>query len=164
MTRAAIGFGANLGDAARTVQAAIAVLGACRDVTLVAASRLYRTAPWGGIAQPEYVNAAALIETPLSPQALLETLLEVEQRFGRCREDTQRWGPRSLDLDLLLFGEWVVDELGLRVPHPHLQERAFVLVPLAEIAPHMPIPGGATVQSALAQVDARGVILLQDSL
>ena len=110
---------------------------------LVAASRLYRTPAWGKTEQPDFINAAALLETGLAARALLDGLLAIERRFGRTRaaDGSDRWGARTLDLDLLLFGTEVIDEPGLRVPHPHLHERAFALVPLLEVAPLAVIPG-----------------------
>ena len=140
---ACVGLGANLGDAAATVRAAQQALDELPHTRLLAASRLYRTAAWGKTAQPDFVNAAALIETALPARALLDALLAIERRFGRTRaaDGSDRWGARTLDLDLLLYGRERIDEPGLHVPHPHLHERAFALVPLAEIAPDIDIPG-----------------------
>ena len=142
-TIACVGLGANLGDAAATVRAAQQALGGLPGTRLVAASRLYRTPAWGKREQPDFINAAALLETSLPARALLDGLLEIERRFGRTRaaDGSDRWGARTLDLDLLLYGDAVIDEPGLRVPHPHLHERAFALVPLLEIAPLALIPG-----------------------
>ena len=105
------------------------------------ASRLYRTPAWGKTDQPAFVNAAAVLETELDARALLDAMLGIERDHGRERLDGQRWGARTLDLDLLLYGDEVIDEPGLHVPHPHLHERAFALVPLVEIAPDLVIPG-----------------------
>lgn len=142
-TIACVGLGANLGDAAATVRAAQEALAGLPGTRLVAASRLYRTPAWGKTEQPDFINAAALLETSLSARALLDGLLEIERRFGRTRaaDGSDRWGARTLDLDLLLFGAEVIDEPGLHVPHPHLHERAFALVPLLEVAPLAVIPG-----------------------
>jgi len=142
-TVACVGLGANLGDAAATVRAAQQALAELPGTRLVAASRLYRTRAWGKTAQPDFINAAALIETALPARALLDCLLAIERRFGRTRaaDGSDRWGARTLDLDLLLYGDEVIDEPGLRVPHPHLHERAFALVPLLEVAPRAVIPG-----------------------
>lgn len=149
---AAIGLGGNLGDAAATVRAAIRALAALPDTQLLRASRLYRTPAWGQTAQPDFVNAAALLESALSPRVLLDGLLAIERAFGRTRaaDGSDRWGARTLDLDLLLYGDQVIDEPGLRVPHPHLHERAFALLPLVEIAPETMIPGRGLARDALA--------------
>lgn len=154
--RAGIGLGANLGDPVAAVRHAIRALGELPDSRLLAASRLYRTTAWGRTDQPDYINAAALLETHLEPQALLAQLLDIERSAGRQR-DGLRWGPRVLDLDLLLYGEQLIDQPGLRVPHPHLHERAFALVPLAEIAADAPFPGHGRVGEALRGIDAVGV-------
>ena len=140
---ACVGLGANLGDATAAVRAAQQALGELPDTRLVSASRLYRTPAWGKTSQPDFINAAALIETGLSARALLDVLLAIERRFGRTRaaDGSDRWGARTLDLDLLLYGADVIDEPGLHVPHPHLHERAFALVPLLEVAPLAVIPG-----------------------
>ena len=138
---ACIGLGANLGDATATVQAALQALDALPHTRLLKASRLYRTPAWGKTDQPAFVNAAAVLETELDARALLDAMLGIERDHGRERLDGQRWGARTLDLDLLLYGEDVIDEPGLHVPHPHLHERAFALVPLVEIAPDLVIPG-----------------------
>ncbi len=154
--RAGIGLGANLGDPVAAVRHALRALDELPDSRLLAASRLYRTPAWGRTDQPDYVNAAALLETRLDPQALLAQLLAIERSAGRQR-DGLRWGPRVLDLDLLLYGERSINEPGLRVPHPHLHERAFALVPLAEIAADAPFPGHGRVGEALRGIDAAGV-------
>lgn len=152
-TIAFVGLGGNVGDGAAIVREAMSALDALPGTHLLRASRLYRTPAWGGVEQPDFVNAAAALETTLDARALLDALLAVERGFGRDRREGQtRWGPRTLDLDLLLFGSATIDEPGLRVPHPHLHERAFALVPLAEIAPEAVIPGHGTVRSALAGV------------
>jgi 2-amino-4-hydroxy-6-hydroxymethyldihydropteridine diphosphokinase len=153
-----VGLGGNVGDAASTLREAISALDGLPDTQLVRASRLYRTPAWGRVEQADFVNAVAQLETRLDARELLDALLDLERQFGRERHDEDaRWGPRTLDLDLLLFGEGVIDEPGLRVPHPHLHERAFVLVPLAGIAPDASIPGHGTVRSALAAVSAEGI-------
>lgn len=157
MTLAAVGLGGNLGDAAATLRDAIAELARLPGSTLRCASRLYRTPAWGRSDQPDFINAVALIETRLAARDLLDALLAIERSFGRVRLEGERWGPRTLDLDLLLFGDALIDEPGLRVPHPHLHERAFVLLPLAEIAPGMAIPGIGAVAGIAADVAADGV-------
>jgi len=141
--RACIGLGANLGDAVAAVQGALRALDALPDTRVLQASRLYRTPAWGKTDQPAFVNAAAVLETRLDARALLDAMLGIERDFGRDRatDGSDRWGARTLDLDLLLYGDAVIDEPGLRVPHPHLHQRAFALVPLVEIAPDIVIPG-----------------------
>lgn len=156
---ACIGLGANLGDPAAALRAAFEALARLPATRLLAASRLYRTPAWGRTDQPDYVNAAALLDTALDPQGLLAALLDIERRAGRVR-DGLRWGPRTLDLDLLLYGDRVIDLPGLRVPHPHLHVRAFALVPLAEIAADEPFPGHGCVGEALRGVDVRGVVAI----
>ena len=157
---ACIGLGANLGHPQATLHAAAQALAALPDTRLLAVSRCYRTAAWGRTDQPDFVNAAALLQTRLAPQTLLAALLEIERRAGRERGPDSRWGPRLLDLDLLLYGGRMIDEPGLRVPHPHLHERAFALVPLAEIAAAEPFPGHGSVGEALRAIDPAGVELL----
>ena len=157
MSLAAVGLGANLGDAAASVREAIHALNSLPQTSLLRASRLYRTPAWGVTEQPDFINAVALLDTGLQAQALLQALLGIEREFGRIRIDGERWGPRTLDLDLLLFGDAVIDEPGLRVPHPHLHERAFALLPLAEIAPQMPIPGIGQVGELAAAMAADGI-------
>ena len=141
--RACIGLGANLGDAVAAVQGALRALDALPHTRVLQASRLYRTPAWGKTDQPAFVNAAAVLDTTLDARALLDAMLGIERDFGRDRatDGSDRWGARTLDLDLLLYGDAVIDEPGLRVPHPHLHQRAFALVPLVEIAPDIVIPG-----------------------
>ncbi len=127
------------------------------ETRLLRASRLYRTPAWGQIEQPDFINAVAMIETGLGARELLDRLLAIERDFGRVRAEDERWGPRTLDLDLLLFGDAVIDEPGLQVPHPHLHERAFALVPLAEIAPELPIPGAGIVGELAAAMASDGI-------
>lgn len=159
---AAVGLGGNLGEVAATLRAALQALDALPGTRLLRASRLYRTPAWGNTAQPDFVNAAALLQTRQDARALLDALLEIERRFGRDRERGERWGPRTLDLDLLLYGADSIDEPGLRVPHPHLHQRAFALLPLAEIAPDLDVPGRGRVADLLAAVDAGGCTLLAE--
>ena len=152
--RAWIGLGANLGDAAATLRAAFRALDDVPGMRCTSASRLYRTAAWGVTDQPDFINAVAEVETTLSPQALLDALLAVERAFGRTRlaDGSDRWGPRTLDLDILLYGDARVDAPGLHVPHPRLHERAFALVPLLELAPTLVIPGVGLAREALARL------------
>ena len=149
---ACIGLGGNLGDAATTLRAAQEALDRIPGTRLLRASRLYRTPAWGKTEQPDFINAAALLETRMSPRELLDGLLAIEREFGRTRavDGSDRWGARTLDLDLLLYGDAEIDEAGLHVPHPHLHERAFALLPLVEIAPDAMIPGRGLARDALA--------------
>ncbi len=157
MTTACIGLGANLGDAAQTLRDAFEALAALPHTTLRARSQLYSTPAWGNLDQPAFVNAAALLETTLSGADLLDALLAIERGFGRVRAPGVHWGPRTLDLDLLLYGEQVIDLPQLQVPHPYLHERAFALLPLAEIAPEAVIPGRGRVRDAVMRVEACGI-------
>ena len=143
MTLAYVGLGSNLGDRESMITRAADLIDAVR------LSMIRETAPWGYEDQPGFLNAVAEVETELAPRPLLERLLEVETTLGRER-DGPRWGPRTIDLDLLLYGELAVDEPGLTVPHPRLAGRLFVLEPLAELAPAQKIPGNGTVSQALA--------------
>lgn len=147
--QAAIALGANLGDCRANLEGALAALDASPGVRLLARSRWYRSAPVGP-PQPDYLNGCALLAAALEPEALLERLLATERRYGRARGE--RWGPRSLDLDLLLMGDRRLSTPQLTLPHPRLQERAFVLVPLAEIAPAWidPISGRSVAELAAA--------------
>ena len=140
-TTAHIALGSNLGQRSETLRRAVAMLGAADGVEVVRVSRPIETAPVGGPAgQGAYVNAAAEIRTTLSPRELLSALQRIEHALGRRRQRQMRWGPRTCDLDILLIGETVVDEPDLRVPHPRMHERLFVLAPLAEIAPDVVHP------------------------
>jgi len=158
-TIAFVGLGGNLGDVAGNLRNAFVALDHLPDTRLLQTSRLYRTRAWGVTAQPDFLNAVAKLETVLAPPALLENLLRIERQAGRVRlaGGTGRWGPRTLDLDLLLYGDEVIDLPGLAVPHPHLHERAFVLVPLSEIAPGLHIPGRGPVADALASMETGDV-------
>ena len=149
---ACIGLGANLGDAAATLRAAQEALADLPLTRLLRVSRLYRTPAWGKTEQPDFINAAALLETRLPARDLLDGLLAIEREFGRTRavDGSDRWGARTLDLDLLLYGDVEIDEPGLHVPHPHLHERAFALLPLVDIAPDAVIPGRGLARVALA--------------
>ena len=151
MTRAYVGLGANLGDRERTLREAVDALGAGEGIEVVAVSTLRETEPVGVGQQPRFLNGAAALDTTLESHELLDRLLDVEQRFGRVRVPGEH-GPRTLDLDLLLYGDEQIDEPGLTVPHPRLHERRFVLEPLAELAPGLVIPGRGTVESLLRGV------------
>ncbi len=159
MTHAFVALGSNLDDPRAQVERAFEALARLPDTALLARSRLYRSAPWGGVAQPDFVNAAALVDTGLPARALLDALLAIERRAGRVRGE--RNGPRVLDLDLLLYGDRALREPGLELPHPRLHERAFVLRPLADIAPGLEVPGHGRVLDLLAHADAGDCVPLQ---
>ena len=146
MTVAYVGVGSNLGDREATIRAAISALPG-----VVAVSQLRETDPVGIIEQPAFLNGAVALETELSPRQLLAALLAIERELGRERRE--RWGPRTIDLDLLLYGGETVDEPGLTVPHPRLHERRFALEPLAELDPELLIPGRGRVADLLAELD-----------
>ena len=148
MTRTYVGLGSNLGDREATMRRAIELLGD----EVVAVSSFRETDPVGYEDQPRFLNGAVALETELSPRELLDRLLAVERDLGRTR-DGPRYGPRTIDLDLLLYGDVVVDERGLRVPHPRLAERRFALEPLAELDPSLTIPGAGTVSALLAGLE-----------
>lgn len=155
--KCAIALGSNLGDSPGILAAALQVLGAMPGIAMQKVSSWYRTKPVGGIPQPDYLNGCALLQVMIPPQQLLKTLLATEAKFGRVRRE--RWGARSIDLDLLLYDELILDTPQLQLPHPRMNERAFVLVPLAEIAPNWiePVSGNAITQLVQA-VDCSGVI------
>ncbi|MCG5058125.1 MAG: 2-amino-4-hydroxy-6-hydroxymethyldihydropteridine diphosphokinase [Limnoraphis sp. WC205] len=151
----AIALGSNLGDSGETLEKALQTLDDIPEIRVKRRSSWYKTAPIGP-AQPDYLNACALLEVQLTPYQLLQTLLNVENQFGRVRQE--RWGPRTLDLDLILFEDFILETPDLQVPHPRMSERAFVLVPLAEIAPHWIDPiSGKTIAELLEQVERSGV-------
>ncbi|WP_281985442.1 2-amino-4-hydroxy-6-hydroxymethyldihydropteridine diphosphokinase [Azonexus hydrophilus] len=158
MSLAYIALGANLGDPAATVNAAFAALDQLPQSRLLAKSALYRTAPVGIADQPEFVNAAALIDTTLTPEALLDGLLGIEQAFGRVR--AERNGPRTLDLDILLYDDLTLATPRLTLPHPRLHLRAFVLQPLADLAPDLVIPGRGRLAAWLPAVANQGICRL----
>jgi 2-amino-4-hydroxy-6-hydroxymethyldihydropteridine diphosphokinase len=150
---ALLALGGNVGDARETLDRAIARLCAGTDVRLLARSSDYRTPPWGMTDQPAFVNLCIAVATDLAPQALLERAHTIERAFGRDRARERRWGPRPLDIDILAYDDLLVDEPGLTLPHPRLFERAFVLVPLSEIALERTI-AGIKVRNALAPREA----------
>jgi 2-amino-4-hydroxy-6-hydroxymethyldihydropteridine diphosphokinase len=133
--RAFIGIGSNLGPRHATIHSGVRALGRIPGIRVVRLSSIIETDPVGPQGQGPYLNAAAELMTTLDPHALLDAMLKVERAHGRDRTGTERWGPRTLDLDLLLYDNLVLDEPGLTLPHPRMAERAFVLIPLAEIAP-----------------------------
>jgi 2-amino-4-hydroxy-6-hydroxymethyldihydropteridine diphosphokinase len=153
-----VGLGSNLDDPARQIRTAFEALGRLPRTRLTARSSLYRTAPIGRLDQPDFINAVARLETELSPRELLEGLLAIETLHARTRSTPN--APRTLDLDLLLFGDAVISEPGLEVPHPRMHERAFVLVPLGELAPEMYIPGCGRVPELLAGLNRQQVTRL----
>ena len=146
VARAYVALGSNLGDRERTLLDAVEELRAAPGVDVADVSGLIETEPVGFVDQPRFVNGVVALDTTLPARALLELLLDVERRFGRSREGVPAQGPRTLDLDLLLYGEAEIDEPGLQVPHPRMHERPFVLGPLAEIAPGLEIPGRGRVR------------------
>lgn len=152
MTEAWVGLGSNLGDRAAILDAALERIDQLGSSRVVGVSRYYRTAPWGETDQPEFINAVACVRTSLSADALLRALLAVESALGRTR-DGSRWGPRVIDLDLLLFGDERIERDDLVVPHPRLHERAFVLIPLAELAPERVVPGQGRVDALLGALE-----------
>jgi 2-amino-4-hydroxy-6-hydroxymethyldihydropteridine diphosphokinase len=151
MARAFIGLGANLGERAATIQRALELLAASHGVEGMRVSTLRETDPVGPVSQPRFLNGAAEIETALSPRELLELLLAIERELGRERTGP-RFGPRTIDLDLLLYGQERIAEPGLEVPHPRLHERTFVLEPLAELDPELEVPGRGAVSELLARL------------
>ena len=158
MVQAALGLGGNMGDVPSALRRAIASLAAHPGIELVAASSLYRTPPWGPVAQPPFVNMAAIVRTRLSAHELLDLCLAVEMQEGRIR--AERFGPRTLDIDILAFGDLTLADERLTLPHPRLLERAFVLVPLAEIAPDL-VVGGMRIEETAALIDRTGIEKLE---
>ncbi len=139
-TDAYIAIGSNLGDRHATIDSGIHAIRSHNAIELVCQSSIIETPPYGDIEQGPYLNGMVQVRTTLSARELLDALLGIETDHGRDRSNEQRWGPRTLDLDLIVFGDEVIDEPGLQVPHPRLHERSFVLVPLAEIAPDLMLP------------------------
>lgn len=154
-----VALGSNLGDSQRTLSRAIEALDTLPSTAVTGRSRFYRTAPWGFCDQPDFINAAVRVHTALSPHRLLDALLAIEAAAGRVR-DGERWGPRTLDLDLLHMDGITLDDRRLTLPHPRIRERAFVLAPLADIAPGLVLPGQGGVIELLRQVDATGCAAL----
>lgn len=154
--RAFLGLGGNLGDPQLAMAAALATIDADERTRVAAVSSLYRTPPWGKPDQPDFLNAAAEVVTSREPRALLDLCLEAERKLKRVR--AERWGPRIIDIDILLFGDLSVQEEGLEIPHPRMAERAFVLKPLAEIAPGLMIEGQRA-EARLATLDTSGISL-----
>lgn len=154
-TLACIALGSNVGEREAHIRAAVAAIAAFPSTVVVALSSIHETHPVGPVAQGLFLNAAVCVRTGLSPHDLLAHLQRVELENGRDRRSGQRWGPRTLDLDMLLYGDRVIDEPGLTVPHPRMHERGFVLAPLAEVAPDFVVPTlGKPVRALLAELNA----------
>ena len=156
MAEALLALGANVGNPRANLECAIALLCDGDLVRLRARSSDYQTPPWGLEQQPDFINLCLVVETALTPAALLERTQQVERALGRDRAHEVRWGPRPIDIDILAYDNLMIDEPALKLPHPHLFERAFVLVPLAEIAPER-IIAGTRVSDALSRIDTTGV-------
>ncbi len=154
-TDAYVALGSNLGDSRATLAGAVEALASLPASSLTGRSRVYRTPPWGPVDQPDYLNAAVRLRTSLAPSALFDALMAIERRFGRTR-DGERWGPRTLDLDLLHMEGVRLDDPGLTLPHPRASERAFVLLPLSDLAPDLLLPGQGRVAELLKRVDTGG--------
>lgn len=157
--RAYIGLGSNLANPRQQVAQALLALAAIPQTQLLASSPLYRSAPIGPGVQPDYVNAVALLETALNPLALLDALQAIEQDHQRVR--IEHWGPRTLDLDILLLDQLHIDSERLKVPHPYLRQRNFVLYPLADISPELHLPDGTSLQQLMAQCPRAGLSPLE---
>lgn len=156
-----IGLGSNLGDPAANLHSAIAQLAGTEGVELRGVSRFYASKPMGPQDQPDYVNAVACLKTTLSAHELLQALFRVERAHGRVRDASLRWGPRTLDLDLLLYGDAIINEPNLQVPHPGICERSFVVLPLADLAPHLTLPDGRKLQDCLVILSCDDLYLLK---
>lgn len=154
-----IGLGSNLGNPEAQLTTALAALNRIPDTTLVRCSSFYRSKPLGPDCQPDYINAVALLHTRFTATGLLARLQAIENRQGRVR-DGEKWGPRTLDLDMLLYGNDTIDEPGLIVPHPQIRHRNFVLMPLLELAPDIEIPGLGRADKLLAETGNAGIALL----
>ncbi|WP_423063483.1 2-amino-4-hydroxy-6-hydroxymethyldihydropteridine diphosphokinase [Candidiatus Paracoxiella cheracis] len=158
MVNAYIGIGSNLSEPLQQVRAAIASLKKIPDSHVSRVSSFYRSKPLGQPDQPDFINAVASVNTALDPHELLDYLQAIEQQQGRLR-DGVRWGPRTIDLDMLLFGDIALRTDDLQIPHPGLVEREFVLYPLAEIAPDLVLPDGTTVRTLRARCSSRGIMV-----
>lgn len=155
-------LGSNLGDRAATMAKAVGLIARTGGVSILSRSSLYETPPWGPVPQGPYLNLVVAIETELSARELLYMLLGVEHAFGRDRTREIRFGPRTIDIDILLYGEEKIDEPDLEIPHPRMMERAFALLPLAEIAPELKVEGVA-IRDALAGLDTTGIVQVADA-
>jgi 2-amino-4-hydroxy-6-hydroxymethyldihydropteridine diphosphokinase len=156
MPEALVALGGNVGDVRDTLDRAVTAFCDSEEIRLLARSADYRTPPWGVADQPPFINLAIAVDTRLAPHALLARAQAVEHALGRERAQERRWGPRPVDIDLIAYDDLALDTADLTLPHPRLFERAFVLVPLAEIAPERPI-AGIKVRDALARVDTAGI-------
>ncbi len=156
MAEALVALGGNIGNVRDTLDRAVAAFCDGADVQLLARSSDYRTPPWGVMDQPPFVNLCIAVKTGLTPRALLARAQMVERGLGRVRAEERRWGPRPVDIDLIAYDDLALEEPDLTLPHPRLFERAFVLAPLAEIAPEKVI-AGIRIRDALARVDTKGV-------
>ena len=154
MVRAFVGLGSNLGERETTLRAAVGRLRGLSETEVRGVSAFRDTEPEGYVDQPRFLNGAVELETGLAPRELLTALLDLERAFGRDRSSSPPQGPRTLDLDLLLYGDQTIEESGLEVPHPRLHERRFVLEPLAELDPALVVPGRGPVQTLLAELDS----------
>lgn len=159
-----VGLGGNVGESVTVMRAAVHRLMTVPRSRLLAVSRFYRTPAWGQTDQADFVNAVAAIKTALPPRVLLDELLSIERDFGRERaaDGSGRWGPRTLDLDILLYADDQIDLPGLRLPHPHLHERAFALMPLLDLVDDIEIPGRGSARRALGSVERGGIALLPE--
>jgi 2-amino-4-hydroxy-6-hydroxymethyldihydropteridine diphosphokinase len=149
-----LSLGGNLGDPERSMASALQMLDSEANVQVTKVSSLYRTPPWGKLDQPDFLNIAAQLSTTLAPHALLDLCLDIERRLKRVRGE--RWGPRLIDIDILVFGDRVIHEDGLEVPHPRMLQRAFVLAPMAEIAPDL-VVAGERIAQRLSRADSGGI-------
>ena len=161
LTRAALGIGGNLGDTKQNLINVISNLAHQLDVEVLLVSKLYKTPPWGKTDQPAFLNACILLETSLSARQLLDKCLDIEQKLGRVR--SERWGPRQVDIDILFFGDEVIAEEGLEVPHPRMTDRAFVIQPLSDIAPDEVISGQSVSKWAKSLHDDAIEVVYKDS-
>lgn len=157
--KAYVGLGSNLGEREATIRSALDQLSRLPETQLVQVSSLYDTAPVGELDQPNFLNAVVVLETGLDARSLFWNMLLIERRLGRVRQPSRRFGPRTIDLDLLMFGDEVIDLPDLQVPHPEMPRRAFVLVPLVEVDPHAVHPGlGLTMSELLSRLDPRPAV------
>lgn len=160
LTHAALGIGGNLGDTQQNLINVISNLAHQLDIEVLSVSKLYKTPPWGKTDQPAFLNACILVETSLSARQLLDKCLDIEQKLGRVR--AERWGPRQVDIDILYFGDQVIAEEGLEVPHPRMTDRAFVMQPLSDIAPDKLICGKLVSQWAKELHDEAIEVVLEN--
>jgi 2-amino-4-hydroxy-6-hydroxymethyldihydropteridine diphosphokinase len=163
MTPVFIALGANLDEPLKQIHQAVTALRQLPDSRFVACSPLYASSPMGPADQPDYVNAVVQLETSLTPHALLDATQQIEQQQGRVRK-AERWGPRTLDLDLLLYGNQMIDDARLTVPHYGMKQRAFVLIPLFDLAPALCLPCGTQLQTLIATCDRSGLQPLAENL